>query len=433
MAAERRLAAIMFTDIVGFAAAMASSEELGRRLRKRHFETVRPVVDRYGGHWIEGTGDETLSIFTSAVDAVNCALAIQGALEDDEELSLRIGLHHGDVRVEAGQVIGDAVHFASRIRPLATARGIAVSEPVQREVRNQANVQSRSLGVHDLKHVGPIEVFAVSGVADPPTAGRVGARVRALAGPVAAVVALAAVAVVIWWWLTQPDLTTLAVLPLENLSGDPEQEYFADGMTIEFISELTKNPALRVTSWSTVRLFKNGRKPLDEIANEINVDFIVEGTILRLGDRLRLTLNLVEARRDRNLWGDNWERVQQEVPALKGEIGVAIAKALGVDSSTPARERPPIDADALDAYLRGIQHMARDSPEDLEAAIESFQEATRIDPGYAQAFGMLSRAYMRQFYKLYAPTLPEAEKAARRALEVDETISSAHAFLGGII
>ncbi len=154
MPTERRLAAIMFTDIVGYTALMAESEEKGHRVRERQGEILRPLVEQYGGEWVQHVGDETLSSFPSAVDAVNCALAIQAALQDESELRVRIGIHVGDVVMREGSLHGDGVNIAARIRPLAEPGGICISDEVQHAIRNQENIETVSLGEHQLNNVG---------------------------------------------------------------------------------------------------------------------------------------------------------------------------------------------------------------------------------------------------------------------------------------
>jgi class 3 adenylate cyclase len=236
---ERRLAAIMFTDIVGYTALMAESEEKGLRVRERHRALVRPLVERYHGAWIQDVGDETLSCFPSAVDAVNCAFAIQGALKDDSQLRVRVGIHVGDVVFEEGSVHGDGVNVASRIRPLAEPGSICISDEVQHAIQNQANVETRPLGEHALKNVSrPVAVFAVIGTPAPPRPVSVATpeRRRRLGLRTAQVLGALILVAVGAWWLSRfppelPPIRSIAVLPLENLSGDPEQEYFADGMT----------------------------------------------------------------------------------------------------------------------------------------------------------------------------------------------------------
>ena len=162
----RRLAAIMFTDIVGYTAVMAESEERGLRVRKRHREVLKPLVERFHGEWVQDVGDESLSCFQTALDAVNCALAIQEALRDDSELKVRVGIHLGDVVSEEGSLHGDGINIASRIRQLAKPGEINVSDEVQHSVRNQPNIETRRLGEQELKNVGrPVAVFAVTGTA----------------------------------------------------------------------------------------------------------------------------------------------------------------------------------------------------------------------------------------------------------------------------
>ncbi len=167
--AGRRLAAIMFTDIVGYTALMAESEAKGHRVRERQGRVLRPLVEQYGGDWVQHVGDETLSSFPSATDAVNCALSIQAALQDEPELRVRVGIHVGEIVSREGSVHGDGVNIASRVRPIAEPGGICVSDEVQHAIRNQENVETRPLGEHELKNVGrPVSVFVVSGTAGKP-------------------------------------------------------------------------------------------------------------------------------------------------------------------------------------------------------------------------------------------------------------------------
>ena len=222
---ERKLAAIMFTDIVGYTARMAESEDKGLRARQRHRALVRPLVESYHGESIEARGDETLSTFATALDAVNCALAIEAAARDDAELKLHVGIHLGDVIVQDGEISGDGVNVASRICALSVGGGICVSDEVEHSIQNQENVEAHSLGERELKNVPrPVGVFSITGAAAPPRlmmqpARRARMTRRVFAGVVALIlVALGA------WWLTGRTrevgpIRSIAVLPLENLSG----------------------------------------------------------------------------------------------------------------------------------------------------------------------------------------------------------------------
>jgi TolB-like protein/class 3 adenylate cyclase/tetratricopeptide (TPR) repeat protein len=447
---ERRLAAIMFTDIVGYTALMAESEQLGRRVRERHVAAVQPLVERYNGRWIEQTGDETLSTFESAVDAVNCALAIQEMLRDDQELRVRVGVHLGEVSFEDGRVIGDGVNVASRVRPLAEPGGVAISDEVQHSVQNQENLETRSLGPQQLKNVSrPVEVFAVSGRAEAP---------RRLPGPTPVpssrrfplagfgVAALVVLAAGIAWLIATigPDphpapIRSIAVLPLENLSGDPEQEYFADGMTNELISELVRIRSVRVPSWTTVRTYKDANKPLPDIADELDVDFVVEGTILRNGDRLRITLQLIDARKDAHLWAESYERGQREVPELKALVAIAVARTLSAEltGERVGMRRRPVHPEAHEAYMRGRLHLSETTIPDTFKAIEYFERAIELDPDYAPAHSGLAGAYIEltfgHAHLRPRDAMPRARAAAEKAIELDPMLGRAHTHLAGVL
>ncbi len=228
--AGRRLAAIMFTDIVGYTALMAESEAKGHRVRERQGQVLQPLVEQYGGDWVQHVGDETLSSFPSATDAVNCALSIQTALRDEPELRVRVGIHVGEIVSREGSVHGDGVNIAARIRPLAEPGGICISDEVQHAIRNQDNIETVQLGEQELKNVGrPVSVFVVSGTAGKPP-GRTSERPAE----------------------RRDTIQSLAVLPLDNL-GSPEQEYVADGVTDALIESLAHvGPELRVISRTSV-------------------------------------------------------------------------------------------------------------------------------------------------------------------------------------
>ena len=306
MPTERRLAAIMFTDIVGYTALMAESEAKGLRVRERHRALVRPVVEQYHGESIEARGDESLSTFPTALDAVNCALAIEAAARDEAELKLHLGIHLGDVVVQDGEVSGDGVNIASRICALSEGGGICVSDEVQHSIQNQENVEAHSLGEHELKNVPrPVGVFSITGVAAPP---RFIAAVQPARSPRTARWAFAGVVALFLgalgaWWLTgrAPDagpVRSIAVLPFDNLSGDPEQEYFADGMTEALIANLARVRGLRVISRTSTMAYRNSGKTLPQIARELDVDAVVEGSVLRAGERVRITAQLIQASSD---------------------------------------------------------------------------------------------------------------------------------------
>jgi TolB-like protein/class 3 adenylate cyclase/Flp pilus assembly protein TadD len=442
---ERRLAAIMFSDIMGYTALMARDEENARRARDRHEAVVRPLVERYQGEWIERTGDETLSTFPSALDAVNCALAVQAELRDDPELRLRIGIHQGDVTFDAGGISGDGVNIAARIRPLAEPGGVCVSEEVQHSLRGRTDLEFASLGTQELKNVGrPIAVFAVKGTAAPPRPAAAVAvlRVRTSRLPAALVAAaLIALGLAGWWWARGggelAPIRSIAVLPLENLSADPDQEFFADGMTEALIGDIAKIGSLRVISRTSVMRYKDSEKSLPEIARELNVDAVLEGTVMRAGDRVRISAQLIHAPTDRHLWAERYDREVRAILTLQSEIAQAIADQIRIELTPEERERLAntrrVDPEAHEAYLKGLYHWNQFTRESWNRAVDYHVEAIERDPGFALAYVGLAEAHNllgswhgdrppREAYRL-------ARAAAEKALEIDSMLAEAHAEL----
>ena len=420
---ERRLAAIMFTDIVGSTAVTARSEPAGLALRDHHRNLVRTQVDRYHGRFIEAPGDECLATFESALDSVNCALAMQQALEDapDPDLQVRIGIHLGETVFRGDEVFGDGVNIAARIIALAEPAEIYVSTEVADALRNQPNLELSSRGEHQLKNVGrPVAVFLVQGTPGAPSL----AKRRPDTGD-------------------GKDIRSLAVLPLENLSGDPEQEYFADGMTEAVISEFARIGSISVISRTSVMQYKQARKPLPEIAQELGVDGIVEGTVMRAGDRVRITVQLIDARSDHHLWADNYDRDLTDILALQSDVARAVAQQIRVELAPEVEEvlttTRRVDPRAYDAYLRGLKLAAapafsREYVSKWQAALERLERAVELDPGLAEAWSRLARVRVG----LAAVSLdlrqrrefPRARDAAERALELDGRLGAAHAVLG---
>jgi TolB-like protein/class 3 adenylate cyclase len=397
---ERRLSAIMFTDIVGSSSVMGQSEAAGIRVRRRHPEIVRPLVRLYHGEFIEEAGDETLSIFRSAVDAVNCALAIQDALREDSELQVRIGLHLGEVVVEGSRVHGDGVNVASRVRALAEPRAICASGEVYHAVRNQPNVEASSMGEQELKNID--RAVAVYGISGTPTAPGAAVAGRSLFTPGPRLFwAMGGAALLVGalsWWATQfgtlgpVPIRSLAVLPLDNLSGDPEQEYFADGMTDALIGDLAKIDDLRVISRTSVMRHKRTERPLPEVAQELEVDAIVEGTVLQAGTRVRITAQLIDARTDQHLWSESYERDMSDILTLQRDVAEAIAREIAHELTPTGVERP-VNPAAYQSTLKGEQYLSSLKPADHKLSVKYFERAIEEDPEYAPAYAGLAMAY----------------------------------------
>ncbi len=410
---ERRLAAIMFTDLVGSTAIMARSEEEAIHARRRHRELVRPLIERHGGQLIEAPADETLSLFGSALDAVSCALAIDAATED-EPFKLHVAIHSGDVLVDGNEVQGDGVNIAARLLAFSEGGGICISEEVYQAVRNQPDIEVTRIGERELRNVGrPVGILSLQR----PRAGRASAddrpqgyarasRARALrAAALATILAVAGAGG--WWLLGAPDaespailagqIRSLAVLPLENLSGDPEQAYFTDGMTEALISNLAKLASFGVVSRTSVLQYAGARKPMAEIARELDVDAIVEGSVLRAGEAVRITVQLIDAHSDRHLWTESYERDLSDVLKLQREVAQAITREiqlqLSADAGKQLGEAETVDPAAYEAYLKGRYFLQRTTRENHATAVKYFEEAVMLDPEFAPAWAGLADGY----------------------------------------
>jgi TolB-like protein/class 3 adenylate cyclase/Flp pilus assembly protein TadD len=451
MPAERRLASILFTDIVGYTALMAESEEEGLRARERHRELVRPLVVEHRGESIEARGDESLSVFPTALDAVSCALAIEERLRNEPGLALHMGIHLGDVIVDAGEVSGDGVNIASRICALSQDGGICVSSEVYQSIRNQPNIEAVPLGAQELKNVGrPVDVWAL---------GRPGlvsvsvARPRRRLAPVFSAIAAALLLLLagLGWWAWEParapagPIRSIAVLPLDNLSGDPEQEYFADGMTEALIANLAQLGSLRVISRTTVMQYKGTRSSLPEIAEELSVDALVEGSVFRDGDRVRVTAQLIDARRDEHLWAQQFDRDMQDLLGLQKEIASHVAQRVQARMTPRAadrlEQRPAVIPEAHEEYTKGLYFAQKHTPRAAMRARGHFEKSMSIDPeyplGYAGMADMLSCSPMHTWVVAaegedVAPTavMDLAQELASRAIELDPDLPEAQTALG---
>ena len=452
----RELAAIMFSDIVGYTAIMGRDEREGLRAVREHREHLRAVLPQFNGRLIGEIGDGTLSSFHSAVDAVNCARELQATLVDDPELRLRIGIHVGDVVFTDKTVLGDGVNIASRIHELAPPGGCCISERVYEEIRNKPEFHVKDLGEKHLKNVArPIRAYALTAEDAPgqPLSSRGSAagdgksmtkRRKIVLGAMLIVAVVAAIStskvagslVRLAVERSLAGMRSIAVLPLENFSGDPAQEYFADGMTDELITDLAKISGLRVISRTSVMKFKGEhREQLPEIAKALDVNTIVEGSVLRVGDKVRITAQLIDAPSDKHLWADSYERDTRDVLTLQDEVASTIAQQIDVELTPKEQARfakpRPVNPQAYEAYLKGRYFM---NTYRVDPALEQYELAIKTDPDFALAYTGLADAYMYGEDLFFPGTevMPKAKAAAEKALQLDDSLAEAHTSLGAI-
>ncbi|UCD38351.1 MAG: hypothetical protein JSW54_02410 [Fidelibacterota bacterium] len=444
----RKLAAIMFTDIVGYTALMSEDEQEALRLLDKNRTLLKPIIEQFRGEWLKEIGDGTLSCFNSAVDAVNCALAIQQVLKDDPNLKLRIGIHIGDVVFEHGDVYGDGVNVASRLEPLAEPGGICVSGKVFDDIRNKSGITTAFIGEKALKGVDqPVKVYAVTTRGAPAqrqVSGSLAAarRYRWIGG---ALVAVAAVVIALLLYKVgvlggktaafTPPLgeRSVAVLPFTNLSDSKADEYFSDGIMEDILTQLSKIGDLRVIARTSVMQYKDTRKRIRDIAAELGVATILEGSVRRSADQIRITGQLIDARTEEHLWAETYDRTLNDIFVIQSDVAQEIATALEATLTSDEIRRigrtPTESTEAYQLYLQGRYFWNKRTGEDILKAKEYFEKAIEVDPLYAQAYVGLADSYnlLHQYANLASnETYPKARAAAMRALEIDPEAGEAH-------
>ena len=455
---KRKLAAIMFTDMVGDTALMQKDESKARELIQRHRELMKPHVDKHGGEILQFVGDGTFCTFGSAIEAVNAALEIQYVFKLETEISLRIGIHVGDVVVEGDEVYGDGVNVASRIEPLAEPGGICVTEEVYRNIKNQKGMRVTPLGEKELKNVEEsLKIYSIEAVladesvktAENQSPGKTmdntkeegKANKKKLVYTAAAVTAIIILSV---WLLPQfesgeraleasGEIRSIAVLPLENLSGDPDKEYFSDGMTEALIANIAKIRSLKVISRTSVMQYKGVHKPLPEIGKELNVDAILEGSVMHADGEVRITVQLIRASTDEHLWAESYTDKLENVLSLQSKIAKAIANeiklTLSPEEELKLSSNKKINPEAHEAFLRGKHFWNKRTGDDIKKALEYFKEAVNIEPLYALAHVGIAESYdlLHQYTGVPSiETYPKAKASALKALEIDPNIGEAH-------
>jgi len=446
----RELAAIMFSDVVGYTAIMGRDENEALRALDTHRELLRSLLPKYNGRMAGEIGDGTLTSFHSALDAVNCAREVQASLQDQPELKVRIGIHLGDVVLANNTVLGDGVNVASRIHALAPPGGICVSASVYDEIRNKPGTHFRDLREQRLKNVSrPIRVYQMMADALDSRPVKVLSRHRRAPLIVGASAVVFAGLIVVIMRSRSPapalppapsaakhTISSIAVLPLDNFSGDPDQEYFADGLTDELTTDLATISALRVISRGSVMQFKGAhRPPAPEIARLLNVDAVVEGSVVRSGDKVRVNAQLIDASADRHMWAKSYERDSRDVLAMQDDIAQAVAREINVEltsaEQTHFANSHAVNPAAYDAYLKGRYIVESYTGERVRKAIEQFEEAIKIDPNFALPYTGLADAYSygADWYFPAIEVMPKAKAAAEKALQLDDSLAEAHTSL----
>ncbi len=418
---ERRLAAILAADVVGYTRLMGR-DEAGtlQRLTALREEILEPLIAEHTGRVVKLMGDGLLVEFASLVDAVGCAVAWQTALEEheteqpeDDRLVFRIGINLGDVLVEGGDIHGDGVNIAARLEGLAEPGGICLSGDAYRQVRGKIQVGFVDLGDHDLKNVAePVRIYRIAGH-------------EAAAVPAKALLAL-------------PDKPSIAVLPFTNMSGDPEQEYFSDGISEDIITELSRFRSLFVIARNSSFHYKGQSPKVQQIGQELGVQYVVEGSVRKAANRVRVTAQLVEARSGNHLWAERYDRDLEDIFAVQDELVRTIVSTVGgrIDVAGKARAVRLNDTSlrAYDLYLRAGAAQDRNTREDYRLARQYLERAAALDPTLVQAHHNLSLVHYMEWMAYWVDdrdrAIANSMNAAKTAAALDPADSSIHSQLG---
>ncbi len=417
---RRRLAAIMFTDMVGYSTLAQTDEATALEVLDRHNRLLRPIFSRFHGREVKTVGDAFLVEFESALEAVRCAVEMQRSLQvynattsNESRIRIRIGVHVGDVVQSNGDLLGDAVNIASRIEALADPEGICITQQTFDQVQNKISVPIVKMPPVTLKNIRlPMSVYKIlaPGQSTPPDV-----RSRRPTGG-----------------------RHLAVLPLANISPNPGDGYFADGLTEELISVLSHVRDLSVIARTSVVPYKSTQKSIAQVGSELGVDTVLEGSVRKSGNRIRITLQLVDVGTQAHIWASSYNREIGDVFAVQTDIAERTAEALRLEftKSNPAgaSRRRTTNLAAYDQYLRGLAASTEMTATALEEAVRCFEQATTLDPTFAEAFGAWANVYVAAggASVAFRDVMPRARELADRALALDPDSSAAHAALANI-
>ena len=413
----RRLAAIMFTDIVGYTALMQKNEANAAAVRTRHRTIFNQYHQNYNGEILQYFGDGTLSIFQSSVAAVECAIAIQKDLQQGEKVPLRIGLHIGEIVFDGTEIYGDSVNLTSRIESMGVAGAVLLSGKVNEELKNHPEIGTASLGHFELKNIDrPVEIFAVtnSEITIPERSALKGKQTI--------------------------QNKSIAVLPFINMSASTENEYFSDGITEEIINALSKIKNLKVTSRTSSFFFKNKKIPLTEIGNQLKVANILEGSVRLSNNKVRITAQLINVQEDSHFWSETFDRSLEDIFAVQDEISLLIAEKLRehighfeiADQLVPNQNIP---VEIYKQYLKGKYFIQKLNLPDVKKAIAIFEELIIKQPDFALPYLGIHQGYA--FFGAFG-VLPAQEAFAKgkpyldKAIALDENLPECQYNLAGI-
>lgn len=456
-----RLAAILSADVHGYSRLMADDEIATVSTLKSHIKAMDELIRLHGGRIVDAPGDNVLAEFSAAIDAVRCAIEIQVSLrqknqgiEPNRQMEFRVGIQLGDVMVDGETIYGTGINIAARLEALAEPGGICISSSVFEQVHNKLEANFEDIGNRLVKNIpDPVHAYRIRTYGPvPPKVDDRAAITREIKKPwarrypaliVVTLLVLAIVALRTWklpisvprGLPIQKPTRALAVLPFENVSGDPKQEYFADGMTDELITQLARISGLSVISRTSVMQYKGDKKStLPEIAKVLNANLIVEGSVIRVDNEVRITAQLLDGPSDRHLWANSYESQSQDVLKLQADLASEIVSEIKVEVTPEERaqlaDARKVNPQAYEAYLKAQFYWNQLDPESALNAYHFYERATELDPGFAPAYAGLADVYSRSaFFGPPNQVLPLAKAAAQTAVKLDDSLAAAHTSL----
>ena len=412
----RKLAAIMFADMTGYTALMQDDEQKANILRQRQKQTLEKFIPGHNGEILQYFGDGTLSIFDSAIDAVQSAIDIQKELQTEPKVLLRIGIHSGDIVYDKEGVYGDCVNVASRIEGLAVPGSVLVSDKVFDEIKNQSEIKTLLLGTYNLKNVKrQVPVYAIAN--------------EEIVVPTPAQISVKA-----------GSEKSIAVLPFVNMSADPENEYFSDGISEEILNALTRVEGLQVTARTSSFFFKGKNEDVRQVGIKLGVSTVLEGSVRKAGKKIRITAQLINTSDGYHVWSEVYDSDLEDIFQVQDEISFKIVARLKENFSAGNKNESIIkplteNIDAYNLYLKGRYHWNRSNPEDITKAIKIFEEVIRLDSDFALPYCSLSFCYSYMGSTgLMSPSIayPKAKDYTLKAIELDPNHAESHLSLATI-
>jgi TolB-like protein/class 3 adenylate cyclase len=421
---ERRLAAIMAADVVGYSRLIRADEEgTIAALKALRADLIDPTLHQHNGRIVKLMGDGMLAEFASVVDAVRAAVAIQVAVAEhntdspnDKRIEFRVGINLGDVVIDGDDIHGDGVNVAARLEGIAEPGGICISSSAHEQVRDKMDIAFDDMGEVEVKNiVRPVRMFRVLREGETVAqAVRPKPRLRIAAAAVALVILITGGG--LWWWQSRPDfepadpakmaftlpkVPSIAVLPFDNLSGDPAQDYFADGMSEDLITDLSKLSGLFVISRNSSFSYKGQQVKVRQVAEELGVRYVLEGSVRRAGDEVRINAQLIDATTGGHLWAERYDGSLADVFDLQDEVTTKIVAALAVNLTAGEQAERVLaettDPRAYDAFLQGRAHYRRWNIDAFGKAVPFFKRALELDPGYSHAHAALAAIYWQSW------------------------------------